>query len=275
MNMFTPAEVTANYSAAGKMKTELSVSRMLVLGVLAGMCIAFAGAAANTAVFAVKNPGLAKLISGLVFPFGLAMVVLTGAELFTGNCLIPISVLDGEARLGGMLKNWLFVYLGNFAGSLLVASACAFSGQLGCGDGALAAYAIKVAAAKCGLGFGRAVILGVCCNVLVTIAVLQAMTARDTAGKIAGTYLPICLFVVCGFEHSVADMFYVPAGLFALSQQGYAQKAAQAGIDTSALSWGGFLSRNLLPVTVGNIIGGVFVAWIFWFAWLRGRKDRG
>ena len=275
MNMFTPAEVTANYSAAVRVKTTLSVGRMLVLGVLAGMCIAFAGAAANTAVFAVENPGLAKLISGLVFPFGLAMVILTGAELFTGNCLIPISVLDGEARLGGMLKNWLFVYMGNFAGSLLVASACAFSGQLGCGGGALAAYTIKVAAAKCGLDFGKAVLLGVCCNVLVTIAVLQAMTARDTAGKVAGTYLPICLFVVCGFEHSVADMFYVPAGLFAASVQDYAQKAAQAGTDMSALSWGGFLSRNLLPVTIGNIIGGVFVAWIFWFAWLRGRKERG
>lgn len=266
--ILSPAETVAAYAGAGAKKCALPPVRAFLLAVLAGALIAFAGAATNTAAHTAQGVGAVRLICGLIFPFGLGIVILMGAELFTGNCLIAISVLEKQATLGGMLKNWCIVYLGNFAGSLLVAAACAFTGQLDYSSGGLALFTMKLAAGKCALSFGSAVVLGMACNVLVCLGVLCAMTARDTAGKILGAYIPVALFVLCGFEHSVANMFYVPAGLFAKSVPVYAALAAESGLDLSALTWGNFLVRNLLPVTLGNILGGAGVGALLW----RGHK---
>ncbi len=274
MNLFTPAECAANYVAAGRAKTKMPLLRMLLLGMLAGFYIAVAGTAANTAVHTIDNVGAARLISGLIFPFGLAMVILTGAELFTGNTLIVISVLDRQASIPGMLRNWIVVYIGNALGAIAVAAGCAFSGQLDYSGGQLAVFTMKLAAAKCAIPFGRAVVLGVLCNILVTTAVLLALSAKDLPGRVFGAYLPIAIFVLCGFEHSIANLYYVPVGLFAKAVPAYAGLAAQAGLDLSALTWGRFLLCSLLPVTLGNVLGGVCLGALFWFSHIFTLKKR-
>ena len=246
-------------TGAGERKCALTPAKAFLLAILAGALIAFGGAATNTAAHTAQGAGSVRLICGLLFPFGLGIVVLTGSELFTGNCLIAVSLAQKRVTLTAMLRNWVTVYLGNFVGALLVASCCAFIGQMDYSSGGLAIFTMKLAASKCALSFPAAVALGIACNVLVCLGVLCAMTAKDTVGKILGAYIPVALFVLCGFEHSVANMFYVPAGLFAASVPEYAALAAQSGLDLSGLTWGAFLVNNLLPVTIGNMIGGVGV----------------
>lgn len=265
MNLFSPWENLENYANAGKKKTERSIGRLFILAVLAGLVIAFGGATAATATHAIGNVSLQRLISGLLFPFGLGIVILTGLELFTGNCLIAVSVLEKKTTVKKMLYNWIVVYLGNFVGALLLAAGCAFFGQLDASGGLLAVHTIKVAAAKCAISFPNGVVLGIFCNVLVCLGALLSLTAKDVAGRVMGAYLPVALFVICGFEHCVANMFYVPAGLFAVSVPQYAQLAAEAGIDVSMLTWGNFLLRNLVPVTIGNILGGAGVGAALWY----------
>lgn len=264
MNLFTPAEYTENYIKAGKSKAEMPLLRMFLLAVLAGFFIAMGGAVTNTAAHTISNVGLARVVSGLLFPFGLAMVVLTGAELFTGNTLMVMSALSRQITAKGLLRNWGVVYLGNAAGAILTAAGCAFSGQLNYSGGQLAVFSMKLAAGKCAMPFGNAVILGVFCNLLVTTGVLLALSAKDVAGRVVGAYLPVAFFVICGFEHCVANLFYIPVGLFAKTVPQYAALAAGAGVDLSALTWGNFLLKNLLPVTVGNLIGGVGMGCLFW-----------
>lgn len=266
--ILSPAETVQAYAGAGAKKCALPPVRTFLLAILAGALIAFAGAATNTAAHTAEGAGAVRLICGLIFPFGLGIVVLMGAELFTGNCLITISVLEKQATVAGMVKNWVVVYLGNALGSALVAAACAFTGQMNYSSGGLALFTMKLAAGKCTLDFGSAVVMGVACNVLVCLGVLCAMTAKDTTGKLLGAYIPVALFVLCGFEHSVANMFYVPAGLFAKSVPAYAELAAESGLDLTALTWGNFALKNLLPVTIGNILGGAGVGALLW----RGHK---
>ena len=269
--MFTPKECAANYAAAGAVKTRMPIVRMFLLAVLAGFFIAMGGAVTNTAAHTIDNVGTARVVCGLLFPFGLAMVVLTGAELFTGNTLITISVLDGQATVAGMLRNWGVVYLGNTVGAVLVAAGCAFGGQLNYSGGQLAVFTMKLAAGKCALPVGNAVILGVLCNVLVTTGVLLALSAKDLTGRVMGAYLPVAFFVICGFEHCIANLYYIPAGLFAKAIPAYAALAVESGVDISVLTWVNFLLRNLLPVTAGNIMGGAAMGALFWYC--HGRKD--
>lgn len=265
MNLFTPTECTENYIKAGKNKTEMPLLRMFLLAALAGFFIAMGGAVTNTAAHTVSNVGLARVVSGLLFPFGLAMVVLTGAELFTGNTLMVMSALEGQIGLKGLVRNWSVVYLGNAAGAMLTAAGCAFGGQLNYSGGQLAVFSMKLAAGKCAMPFGNAVVLGIFCNLLVTTGVLLSLSAKDLTGRVVGAYLPVAFFVICGFEHCVANLFYIPVGLFAKAVPQYAALAAQAGVDLSGLTWGSFLLNNLLPVTVGNLIGGVGLGSLFWW----------
>lgn len=260
MNMLTPTEFVESYESTGAAKCRLPVLKMFLLAVLAGVYIALAGAMSNVAVHAVSNVSAAKILSGVLFPLGLCMVILTGAELFTGNCLIAISVLRKTATVGAMAKNLAVVYLGNMAGSVVVAALCAFFGQMNLSDGALAVFTIKTAAAKCALPFGNALVLGILCNFVVCTAVALSLCGKDIAGRIAGAFVPVCLFVISGYEHCIANMYYIPAGLFALLNPAYAEAAANAGVDVSGLSIGGFFLNNLLPVTIGNIIGGLLFA---------------
>ena len=262
--ILSPAEMVGACTAAGERKCSLTVFRAFLLAILAGALIAFGGAATNTAAHTAQGAGSVRLICGLLFPFGLGIVILTGCELFTGNCLIAVPLAQKKVTVSAMLRNWIVVYAGNFVGALLVAASCAFTGQMNYSNGGLATFTMKLAAGKCALGFGSAVALGIACNVLVCLGVLCAMTAKDTAGKILGAFIPVALFVLCGYEHSVANMFYVPAGLFAKSIPAYAELAAASGLDLSALTWGNFVLKNLVPVTIGNIIGGAGVGLLLW-----------
>ncbi|GHU72163.1 FdhC protein [Clostridia bacterium] len=252
-------QIISAYAEAGRLKTERQPIKTLVLAVFAGMVIALGGAAANTAAFAADNPSSARLAAGLIFPFGLGIIMILGLELFTGNCMIPISILEKKTTAVRMLRNWALVFMGNFIGALLAAVGCALFGQLDYSSGALAVYTVRAAVGKCSLGFGDAVVRGFFCNVLVCAGVLCSLSAADTAGKILGAYIPVALFVICGFEHSVANMYGIPAGLLAMSVPKYAELVQAAGIDTSALTWGNFVWRNLIPVTVGNILGGALL----------------
>lgn len=262
--MLSPGEFVDSYSAVGAGKAAAPAKKLLLLAILAGFLIGMGGAVTNTASHAIENVSAAKIICGMLFPFGLIMVVLTGAELFTGNCLITIPVLAKRASLRGMARNLAIVYVGNFVGAAALAAACAYSGQMNLSGGGLAVTTIKIAAAKCTLPFGSAVVLGVLCNILVCAGVMCALCAKSVAGRAVGAFVPVSFFVFCGFEHCVANMYYVPAGLFALSVPKYAALAEAAGLDTAALTWGGFLLRNLLPVTLGNVLGGCGFAALIW-----------
>ena len=264
--MQTPSEFVTSYALIGQKKSTNAATKLLVLGVLAGFLIGMGAMVTNTAGHALTNPSVAKIVSGLLFPFGLIMVILTGAELFTGNCLITISVMEKKVDLKGMLRNWFYVYLGNFIGSLLLAMACAYSGPMNLNNNGVAVYTMKVAAGKCALTFGNAVVLGILCNVLVCIAVAMSLMSKNTIGRAIGAYLPIAFFVIAGFEHSVANMYYISAGLFAKNIPAYVEAAAAADLDLSGLTWFNFLVHNLLPVTLGNIIGGCSFGALLWFA---------
>ena len=267
MNLFTPAEAAANYAAGSVKKTTLPYGKMLLLSILAGVLIAFPGAVTNMATYSLDNNSTIRMISGLLFAFGLGMVILSGAELFTGNTLLIIGVLDRKAKLAGMLRNWVCVYIGNFIGSLLVAFICANFGWVGAGGGALAVSSMKIAVGKMTMPFQNAFFMGVLCNILVTLGVLFSLSAKDLGGRVLGAYTPVAFFVICGFNHSIADMFYCTVGL--LSKGGYGAQAAQAGVVLEKLTWGNYFLGNMLPVTLGNIVGGLAVGCLFWYCYLK------
>lgn len=245
----------------------MKASKLFILGILAGMFIAIAGVGASTASVSIGSASVAKLVGACVFPAGLTLVILAGSELFTGNCLIIISVLEKEATIVGMLRNWVIVYVGNFVGSILVAWGVSACHQLSLFDSALAGATINTAVAKCSMTFGDAFIKGIFCNFLVCLAVWLGFSSKTAAGKIAALFYPIMVFVLSGFEHSVANMFYAPAGLFAMGNPDYLAKATA---DTAKLTWGAFFGKNLLPVTLGNIVGGaLFVGAVYWFVYLK------
>jgi len=273
MNIFSPAEMTANYAKTGKVKAEKPIGKLFAMAVLAGLFIAFGSAVANTASHSLSDVSTARMVSGLLFPFGLGMVMLMGAELFTGNTMISISVLNRDTTVKKMLRNWGVVYLGNLSGAILLAAGCALFGQLNYSAGGLAVYTIKIAAAKCTMPFGNALVLGFFCNILVCTGVLCSLSAKDTLGRIAGAYIPVAVFVICGFEHCVANMYYIPAGIFSMQVPEYAALAAEAGINTASLTWGNFFLANLLPVTLGNVLGGVGVGVVMWACNLRNAKS--
>jgi formate/nitrite transporter len=264
----TIAETVAQKIGVGKATSPwLSV---LVLGVLAGAYIGFGGMLATTVTFDLAGflgLGFAKFLSGAVFSLGLMLVIIAGAELFTGNNLMISSAISGQIGFGTMLERWGLVYAANFAGGLLVALLWVFSGLWKLGDGALGAAAVKTAYAKVSLPFLQALLRGIGCNWLVCLAVWMALASRQVIGKIFAIFFPIMGFVALGFEHSVANMYFIPAGLFLKDWFGV---AAPAGAAPAALSWLSFLWKNLLPVTIGNIIGGaVFVGMSYWSAYLR------
>lgn len=270
MNLgYTPTEIASRYAEIGEGKAKRSASQLIVLGIMAGAIIALGCAATNTAVYGIADTWTARTVCGLLFPFGLGMVVIMGLELFTGNSLMVVSVLEKRCGLVKMLRNWGIVYVSNLVGSLLVSAGCAWFGQMNYSNGQLAVYTMKVAAGKCSLPFANALVMGIFCNILVCMGVLMAMSAKDTAGRIMGAFLPVCYFVICGFEHCVANMYYIPAGLMAKAVPAYAELAAQAGVDLSALTVSNFVFANLVPVTIGNVIGGVLLGIALWFCNLK------
>lgn len=271
LSALTTGEILEKVSDSGIAKAEGKTLRLLIWALLAGAYIAFGAQASQMVSFnLLADPdslGVGRLVSAAVFPVGLMMVVLCGAELFTGNCLMIIGVLDRKIRISGMLRNWVLVYLGNFLGALLVVALMKSTGLWGTGSGLLGASVIKTAQAKVQLSFGQAFVRGILCNWLVCLAVWMSTGARETVSKIFAIWFCIGLFVISGFEHSIANMYFIPAGIAAAADSGLAQLA---GCDVSVLTVGNFLVKNLLPVTLGNILGGgLFVGMVYWFT---GRK---
>ena len=271
LSALTTGEILEKVSDSGIAKAEGKTLRLLIWALLAGAYIAFGAQASQMVSFnLLADPdslGVGRLVSAAVFPVGLMMVVLCGAELFTGNCLMIIGVLDRKIRISGMLRNWVLVYLGNFLGALLVVALMKSTGLWETGSGLLGASVIKTAQAKVQLSFGQAFVRGILCNWLVCLAVWMSTGARETVSKIFAIWFCIGLFVISGFEHSIANMYFIPAGIAAAADSGLAQLA---GCDVSVLTVGNFLVKNLLPVTLGNILGGgLFVGMVYWFT---GRK---
>lgn len=263
-------ETTRSYIESGSRKSSYSVFRLLLLGILGGAFIAFASQGSNVAIHTIPSVGIAKALAGALFSTGLMMVVLSEAELFTGSMLMIIPCMGKSYKAARMVRNWIVVYIGNFLGSLIVAVFIILSGQFNFSGGMLGAFTIKVAAAKVGLSFTNAFFMGILCNWLVCMAVWLAASAKDVAGKILAIFFPIWLFIASGFEHSVANMYYIPAGILAKSNAGYVSQAAAMGVTSEALvklNWGPLFTSNLIPVTLGNMVGGVlFVGLMFWIS---------
>jgi len=276
VNCKTPAAIAeALTETVGIAKTKASVLHLTILGIFAGVYIGFG---AQLAIMATHDMagflgvGMAKLIGGAVFSVGLMLVVIAGAELFTGNNLIALSVLGGKAKVGGLLRNWTIVYSANLVGSLLLVLLMYWSGLWKTNADLVGAKALSIANAKVNLTFLQAFARGILCNWLVCLAVWMAVSARTVVGKIWAVFFPIMAFVASGFEHSVANMFFIPMGL-ALKGQAAVVTAAGLVDKLSQLTIGG-LVMNLIPVTLGNIVGGAFfVATLYWVVYARKGKN--
>ncbi|WP_315122185.1 formate/nitrite transporter family protein [uncultured Clostridium sp.] len=276
----TPAEIAAATVETGIKKSKLSFSHQLILGILAGAFIAFASEGSNMAAFNLferpETYGLGKALAGSIFGTGLMLVILAGGELFTGNTLIIMGVLEKKIKLRYMLKNWCTVYIGNLIGSLLIAFMMVQSGLFNSGANSLGGQTIKIAAYKASLSFVPAIFLGIMANWLVCLAVWLAYGTKSMIGKIFGIFFPIWLFITSGFEHSIANMYYIPAGILAKSNANWAAASHLSPEKLASLNWNTFIFNNLLPVTLGNIIGGaVFVGSVYWFVYLKGNTSVG
>ncbi len=277
MNFLTPAEVAAAVCNAGKTKAEMPFLKMVVMGILAGVYIGF-GANLATKVGSAPDAdsAIGIFLFGAVFSVGLMLVVIAGAELFTGNNMACFaSALNGQASWGGLLYNWVVVWCANFLGSVLLVYII-FGGMYWIGGDALTAHGIKalaIAKGKLSLTWSAAFLRGICCNWLVCLAVWLAFASKDVVGKIFGIFFPIMAFVSSGFEHSVANMFFIPMGITIANA---APELAASALNMSTeqvlamYNYGNFLMANLIPVTLGNIVGGaLFVGGFYWYVFLR------
>lgn len=282
-----PAEMARRAEYLGERKASMPLLPMFMLAVLAGAFIAMGAIFATTVsagsmtitnaegvkVFSTGLPyGVTRLLAGLVFCLGLILVVVGGAELFTGNNLIVMAWARGKVSTRALLRNWAIVYAGNFVGSLGTAILVFFSRQYTAGGNAVGATALSIATAKAGLDFLPALMLGILCNALVCMAVWMTFSARSTMDKIAAIIFPITAFVAAGFEHSIANMYFIPIGLMIkyLDPAATEKIVAATNLNLDKLTINNFLLNNLLPVTIGNIIGGaVLVAGIYWMIFLR------
>jgi formate/nitrite transporter len=271
LDALPPPAMAARAEEVGTAKASLASPKLLVLAVLAGAFIAMGAvfATTTTAGSADLAFGVSRLLAGLTFSLGLILVVVAGAELFTGNNLVVMAWAGRRVSTSRLLWTWLLVYAGNFVGASASAVLVFLSGQHELGDGAVGEQALAIAVAKTDLDFGQAVLLGALCNALVCLAVWLTYSARSTTDKILAIIPPIAAFVAAGFEHSVANMYFIPAGLLIKEDDAWLAGLDLAP-DLSGLTWTGFLVDNLVPVTIGNVVGGtIMVGALYWFVYLR------
>jgi len=268
-----PAEMAVKAAETGVKKTTTDTIRTFLLAILAGAFIAMGAVFATTvSAGAASLPyGVMRLLAGVTFSLGLILVVVSGSELFTGNSLIIIAFANRRISLVRLLRNWGIVYAGNFVGSLLTAYLMFLTRQYTFGGGAVGLTALNTGEAKTSLVFIQAIVLGIFCNALVCMAVWMCYSARSTIDKILAIIPPIAAFVAAGFEHSIANMYFIPVALF-IKQLGtpvFFEAINKAPADFPHLTWASFFIANLLPVTIGNIIGGaVMVGTMYWFIYL-------
>ena len=271
-----PKDMAVKAESIGIAKAGLGAYKMFALAILAGAFIAMGANYATTVWAGLAGAGvpfgLQRLAGGLVFATGLIMVVIGGSELFTGNCLIPMAWANNKVTTGAMLRNWIIVYLGNFVGSVLTAYMVFLGGQHKFGGGAVGLSALGIGVAKTSLDFIPCIALAIFCNALVCMAVWMCFGARSNTDKVLVILPPISAFVACGFEHCVANMYFIPSALFIkdLDPVYFASVAEKLKDGGAILTWGNFFFRNLLPATIGNIIGGaLMVGLMYWFIFLR------
>lgn len=259
----SPEEVIEANICGGEKKVSLPLQKMILLGIMAGAFIALGAATSSTAAHAVTNVGLSRFVAGAIFPVGLMLITFIGGELFTGNCLTSMGAMDHRFSWNKVVRDLCVIWLSNLVGALLIVALTYFSGNLDYSAGLLGAYSIKVALGKATITPIKGIASGILCNILVCAAILMGAAAKDISGKVWAIFFPIMAFVVGGFEHCVANMFYIPMGMVAATNDTYVAKAAEAyGITAdqlASLSVSGFFT-NQIPVTIGNILGGmVFV----------------
>lgn len=266
--MHSPLVIAKNYIDIGISKVRLTVFKMLAMGIFAGMFVALSCVGATVAAAVVDDPGLGRILYACVFPAGLIMVLIAGGELWTGNNLIIICVLEKRVSIKEMLKNWSVVFIGNFIGTIIIATFVVFGSTPALFGGKVAEHMVQIAIDKVGLSFMEAFIQGILCNILVCCAVWMSFAAKKVEGKMMIAYMPIMIFVLCGFEQSVANMYLILAGIFT---------AYDYGIVATELTLVNFLWGNIIPVSLGNIVGGAgilgFMAWAIFLRITPGTHD--
>lgn len=281
-----PATMALRAEESGVKRTSTDPLTLLVLGIMAGAFISFGAIFATTvsagtiaiteadgklALSAGLPYGVVRLLTGVVFSVGLILVVIGGAELFTGNNIIVMAWASGKVKTRALLLNWVIAFTGNFAGAILTAVLMFYTTQYTFGGGAVGLAALNTANAKASLAFVPALTLGVMCNALVCLAVWMCFSARTTVDRVLTIVPPIAAFVAAGFEHSIANVYFIPMGLFikAGAPDSFWRTLGKTPADFPELTWGNFVG-NLVPVTIGNIIGGsIMVAAVYWFVYLR------
>ena len=274
---YAPAEMARRVELAGVTKAGLDVLSLLTLAVLAGAFIALGAQLATVVgVDSTLGFGPTRLLVGVAFSLGLILVVIAGAELFTGNTLIVMAWLGRQVSARRLLRNWSLAYLGNFIGALGTVALVYLAGQWALGGNKVGAAALSTANAKVQLSFGEAIARGILCNTLVNLAVWLCFSARSNVDKVVAIVPAIAGFVASGFEHSVANMYFVPLGILLRDRPAVVEAAGLQPDALSNLTWSGFLWNNLLPVTIGNIIGGgLLVAAVYWLVYLRPKGGGG
>lgn len=272
-----PSEMAVQAELVGVSKANMSVSKTLVLAMLAGAFIAFGSIFFTTVTAGSTLPyGITRLIGGISFSLGLVLVIVGGAELFTGNNLIAMAWANKKISTSQILKNWALVYVGNMTGALFVAVLLFFSGQYLFASGMVGINILNIAKAKCELGFTQAVTLGILCNILVCLAVWLCFSSQSVSGKILSIVFPITAFVASGFEHSIANMYFIPEAILVLNHGDtkFLSLANTSAQNYESITWSNYVLHNLIPVTIGNIIGGaVLVGLVYWFVFLRTSKE--
>ena len=272
---FIPPEMAAKAEDVGVKKADLGWRSTLALGVLAGAFISMGAVFATTVISGASKElgfGILKLLGGLSFCLGLILVIVAGAELFTGNNLIVMAWANRRVTARQVLRNWGLVYIGNFLGSIATVVLMFFTRQYTYGNSSVGLSILNTANSKCNLDIIQAFSLGIGCNALVCLAVWLCYSARTTTDKILSIIFPITAFVTIGFEHCVANMYFIPMGLFvkAWAPSAFWEVIGKASHDFANLTWYNFIFVNLLPVTFGNVIGGsVMVGMVYWFIYLR------
>jgi formate/nitrite transporter len=267
-----PASMAVRAEESGVKRATTDPVIVFVLSILAGAFISFGAVFATTVTAGGGLPyGVARLLTGLVFSAGLVMVIIAGAELFTGNTIIVMAWASKKVKTRALLLNWVLSFTGNFVGAIATAALVFYSTQYTFGDGAVGLAALSIADAKTSLNFIPALILGILCNALVCLAVWMLFSARTNIDRIVTAVPPVAIFAAAGFEHSIANIYFIPMGLFirAGAPDSFWHAIGKTAADFPGLTWSNFLA-NLFPVTIGNIIGGsLMVAAVYWFVYLR------
>jgi formate transporter FocA len=280
LDAFIPPEMAAKAEDVGVKKATMGLRTTFFLSIMAGQFISLGAIFATTVATGASGQlpfGVAKLLTGLVFCLGLILVIVAGAELFTGNNLIVMARASHRISSLQVVRNWATVYAGNFVGSFATAILMFMSKQYTFGEGSIGLTALNIANGKCSLDFLQAIALGILCNSLVCLAAWLCFSARTTTDKILSIIFPITAFVAAGFEHSVANMYFIPMGLFIKlgAPASFWEAIGKTAADYPNLTWGNFLLANLLPVTIGNVIGGsIMVGLVYWFIYIRPSKVR-